>query len=190
MGFSTIVYNSDYGIRSGRINRFNGVSSWTEQSIREYELGFLGPRHECIEDCGCVACRRLHWLNHLDCKCPLGNWRWKSLSLEDAMKRKLLRCRCQPTIESYSPEECCPCLLLLTTQEGTVSANDSEEYVGSPYGDNATLFRLMNSEGESSDRLNRPLTEREIQSITAMAQRLQKEYEAMASAFPPLGVTP
>ncbi|KAG0570849.1 hypothetical protein KC19_6G192000 [Ceratodon purpureus] len=184
MAFRTSPYDTDYGIKSGRVDRFNGEPSWIEQALREYEMGLLGPRHACIDNCGCVACRRLQWLDNLECQCILGNWRWRSLSLEEAMRQKFLRCRCQPHVESYLPEESCQCLLLLTTQRDSISADGSDGYVSSPYGDIATFLGFMDSGGESSDRLDRPLTEREIQIINDMAQKIRAKHEAMGGTFP------
>ncbi|KAG0594843.1 hypothetical protein M758_UG115000 [Ceratodon purpureus] len=184
MDYSPTLYDSDYGSRSSRLDRFNGEPSWIEQAVREYELGPLGPRHTCIENCGCLACCRLHWLNNVDCKCFLGNWRWRCLSLEEAMRRNFLRCRCQPKVESFLPEGSCKCLLLLSTQDASVSAHDSEGYVSSPYGDVATFLGFIDSGEESRDRLDRPLTQREIQAINEMAQKIQEKHEAMGGTFP------
>lgn len=131
-GWSTSArpsYRNDYGLRSVRRDRFDGEPRWLETVIREYELGDRGPLHEC--DCHCSACSRLAWARMPVCKCPLGKQWGISLSLDDAMRRKWSKCRCSPGtvgVPEFPPGQwCCPCLLLLPTQECKIPRDGGED---------------------------------------------------------------
>ncbi|KAG0572019.1 hypothetical protein KC19_VG062300 [Ceratodon purpureus] len=38
---------SSYGVKCERRDRYGGEPSWVHSVIREYEIGILGPRHNC-----------------------------------------------------------------------------------------------------------------------------------------------
>lgn len=112
-----IVYDKDFGVKLPRRDRYNGNPSWLESSIREYELGPLGPRHECETRCDCIACGRLRWLQRIPCRCELRLEWWKTMGIDDAMRRKMLRCRCSPFTVQYIHESLCTCLSTPPTEE-------------------------------------------------------------------------
>ncbi|KAG0578530.1 hypothetical protein KC19_4G030300 [Ceratodon purpureus] len=111
-----IVYQKDFGQRLDRRDRFDGNPTWMQTVIREYELGPLGPRHEC-ETCDCITCGRYRWFRRAICACEL-SLRWgRTTGLEEAMRLKWLRCNCAPDYGFFSNDNCCKCILEMTTQE-------------------------------------------------------------------------
>ncbi|KAG0571823.1 hypothetical protein KC19_VG045800 [Ceratodon purpureus] len=112
-----IVYNKDFGVKLPRRDGYNGNPSWLESSIREYELGTLGPRHDCETRCDCVACDRLRWLRSGICRCELRLEWGKSLEIDFAMRQKMLRCRCSPFTVQYIDESFCTCRATFPTKE-------------------------------------------------------------------------
>ena len=180
MPWSREQYNSDYGIKSMRVDRYGGEPSWLETAIREYELGVLGPLHQCGGECDCISCCRLNWLRSPICECkPSMAWGF-SLSLEDAMRRKWRSCMCKPEMEFCAIESCCKCILLMTTQE-----DDLEEHVHSPLLNRDYYPPGADNEGlseESSDGYPYRLGE----GAKAIIERMLRE----GWKLPPLGYDP
>ena len=116
-----IVYDKDFGVRVPRRDRYNGNPSWLESLIREYELGPLGPRHECKTRCDCINCGCLRWLQRIPCRCELRLEWGKTMGIDDAMRRKMIRCRCSPWTVQFVDESFCTCLFALPTQEFVLS---------------------------------------------------------------------
>ena len=124
MDLECVTYNRDYGVQSVRLDRFGGEPSWLETAIREYEVGWRGPRHCCNGYCECICCARLQWLSSPDCGCVLkAGWHF-ALSLDDAVRKKWRKCRCQPPPRDYPAEHECKCLLLEDTEETDLHEDD------------------------------------------------------------------
>ncbi|KAG0597264.1 hypothetical protein M758_UG325400 [Ceratodon purpureus] len=144
--------------------RYNGEPSWVETVIIEYELGPLGPTHNCQGYCDCVACSRFAWIRNPTCSCPLAVYLLGSLSLGDAMRQKWRRCQCSLQLSSLDGVPSCWCILLLPTQEWTQSPSSSyslpSDLVQSPY---------------SVLDLHCDFTEAEIEVPTNIVRRLEKE---------------
>ncbi|KAG0554201.1 hypothetical protein KC19_12G072100 [Ceratodon purpureus] len=117
---SSILYQHEYGENSTRDDRFGGQPRWIERVIRVYELGPFGPVHDCLYNCDCDLCSKFRWLTRPVCTCKLGNsWR-KFHTLDDAMRRKWITCRCEPSLPPWTGQ-ICPCLLELPTQENDIA---------------------------------------------------------------------
>ena len=146
MALRGLTYQREFGVWSKRSDRFGGQPSWLETVIREYELGHQGPFHACGEYCDCISCCRMKWLQNPKCNCLLGkHWEY-SLTLDDAMRQKWKKCRCEPEPRPPVEESVCRCLLLLPTQEWDpneeASSQQTEIEYDIPYAD---------SEGESPE---------------------------------------
>ena len=116
---SSITYQHEYGETSHRNDRFGGQPRWIERVIREYELGHFGPKHNCTHNCDCKSCSKLCWFARPVCTCKLGNIWGKYLTLDEAMRRKWILCRCEPLLPPWTGQ-ICPCLLLLPTKESSL----------------------------------------------------------------------
>ena len=126
------LYRNSYGLKSERADRFNGEPSWIETVIRECELGVRGPFHICAQYCDCISCCRLSWFREPYCRCKLGKQWLKSLTLDDAMRKKWLKCRCIPIYAPRPPGDCCDCLMSYPTQQYVWSPLPNDYDVGIP----------------------------------------------------------
>ncbi|KAG0593973.1 hypothetical protein M758_UG036700 [Ceratodon purpureus] len=118
-------YASECGVVREVRDRFGGLPRCVDTVLREYELGPLGPLHDCAGFCDCLACCRLAWARNPVYHCPYGKQWGITLTVADTMRQKWWRCRCSPPIDTMPPESKCRCLLLLPTQEYILSPDSS-----------------------------------------------------------------
>ncbi|KAG0571413.1 hypothetical protein KC19_VG009800 [Ceratodon purpureus] len=162
MGTHNVV--TSYGVKSERRDRYDGESSWIESVIREYELGILGPKHNCQGYCGCTSCARLAWIENPICRCSYNGYLPRSLSLDDAMRQKWSRCRCSPTRFSAVCDTTCICLLMLPTQE----------CVESPISGYSLPSDLLQNSSPRAE-MQSPFTQRGDDTVMRIVDRLEEE---------------
>ncbi|KAG0603714.1 hypothetical protein M758_10G115800 [Ceratodon purpureus] len=158
------AYTASFGVKCERRDRFDGEPSWVDTVIREYEVGILGPTHNCKGYCDCISCVRLAWIQRPTCWCSFSAYRVRSLSLDDAMRPKWTRCRCSPPSSLIVSDKMCLCILLLPTQE----------WVPTPSSSYSLPSDLLQTSSPRPD-LDRPLMEREVNALMRIVERLEEE---------------
>ncbi|KAG0594019.1 hypothetical protein M758_UG040500 [Ceratodon purpureus] len=157
-------YSTTFGLKSEVRDMYDEEPRWVETVLQEYELGVLGPMHNCQGYCQCISCTRLAWIHNPIWCCPYGLYRLCSFSLDDAMRRKWSKSRCSPPSASTPDASICLCILLLPTQE----------WVPSPSSSNSLPSDLLEDHHLGLD-ITATLTEKEAAILLRIVDRLEAE---------------